>query len=426
MKKIIILIFLLFIMIHSKAQEVLKLEDCYDLAINNYPLIQQKEIIKKYEENRLSQLDKKYLPMLNLNLQASYQSDVTALSMDGATANMIGMQLPDISKDQYRANLNIQQLIWDGGLSREQRKIENLDTRLKEQNLEVELYKIKDQINQLFFNNMLLEKQMKILDLGKENLLNNIETLKQLVDQGMALNSEVNTLSAELITMDQQLTELKHNRLAVLQMLGVYIGKEIGENQKFQFEDVELNLEVVDIERPEIKSFELSKLKLLASMEQIEASKLPMISGSGQFGIGRPALNMLSDNFDPYYKIGINLSWNLWDWGQKNLDKSLLNINSEIIKTQQLSFVHNIRIKNKQSSSEVQKLKEFLSQDEKIIELRTNIRATAESQLKKGSLTSTDYLTELNKETQSKLNFEYHKIQLALAKLNLKYNLGQL
>ena len=144
MKKLTILLFLLFIILQSKSQDVLHLTDCYDLAINNYPLIQQKDLLKKYEENRLSQLERRFLPTVNLNLQATYQSDVTALSIDETTASMMGMELPNISKDQYRANLNIQQLIWDGGVSREQKKVERLDTELKEQNLEVELYKIKD------------------------------------------------------------------------------------------------------------------------------------------------------------------------------------------------------------------------------------------------------------------------------------------
>ena len=48
MKKTIILLFLFFTLFQSKAQDVLNLTDCYDLAINNYPLIQQKGLIKKF------------------------------------------------------------------------------------------------------------------------------------------------------------------------------------------------------------------------------------------------------------------------------------------------------------------------------------------------------------------------------------------
>lgn len=426
MKKAILLIFISFLSLYSTAQDILQLKDCYDLAINHYPLIKQKDVFKNLEENRMNQLDNKFLPTVNLNLQASYQSDVTMLSIDETAASAMGMNLPNISKDQYKANLEIQQLIWDGGITREQKKIESLDRQINDQDLEVELYKIKDRINQLFFNNMLLEKQLKILSLSKENLLNNIKALNHVVEQGMALKSDVDLLSAEVFTIDQQLTGLYHNRLAILNMLGFYIGKELKVDQKFEFNENELNLGDLEINRPELRSFELNREKQQASMLQIDASKLPIISGNGQFGYGRPALNMLSNNFDTYYKVGINLTWKIWDWNKKNTDKKLLGLRTDMIKNQQETFEHNIWINYKQNNSEVNKLEAFLVQDQKIIELRTNLSATAEFKLKKGSLTSAEYLTEFNKETQSKLNFEYHKIQLALAKLNLKYNLGQL
>jgi len=413
-------------MLHSKAQDILHLKDCYDLAINHYPLIKQKDLFKNLEENRINQLENKFLPTVNLNLQATYQSDVTMLSINETAAAAMGLNLPNISKDQYKANIDIQQLIWDGGFTREQKKIENLDRQINDQDLEVELYKIKDRINQLFFNNMLIEKQLEILSLSKDNLLNNIEALNHVVEQGMALQSDVDLISAEILTIDQQITGLYHNRLGILNMLSFYIGKELKEDQKFEFNLSELNLGGLTINRPEILNFELNREKQQASMLQVDASKLPIISGNGQFGYGRPALNMLSNNFDTYYKVGVNLSWKLWDWNKKNTDKKLIGLRSDLIKNQQETFEHNIWINYKQNNSEVNKLEAFLVQDQKIIELRTNISATAESKLKKGSLTSAEYLTEFNKETQSKLNFEYHKIQWALAKLNLKYNLGQL
>ncbi len=426
MKKISLLIILLSIMLQSMTQDVIRLKDCYDLAISNYPLIKQKNVFKTLEENRISQLEKNFLPTVNLNLQATYQSDVTMLSIDNAVASTLGMNLPNISKDQYKANLDIQQLIWDGGVTHEQKKIEHLNKQINDQELEVELYKIKDRINQLFFNNMLIEKQLGVLSLSKESLEKNIEALNHIIDQGMALQSELDILSAEVITIEQQISGLKHQQIAIRKMLSIYIGKDLNEDQKFEFDESELNLGNLTINRPEIRSFELNREKQNASMTQIDASKLPIVSGNGQLGYGRPALNMLSNNFDTYYKIGLNLSWKLWDWNKKNTDKKLLSLRSEMIKNQQETFEHNIWINYKQNNSEVNKLEEFLIQDQEIIKLRTNISLVAESKLKKGILTSAEYLTEFNKETQSKLNFEYHKIQLALAKLNLKYNLGQL
>lgn len=189
MKKSIITILLFLFVYQSKAQEtVLHLSDCYELAIKNYPLLKQKALYDKIEENRLNQLEKKFLPNLNLNLQASYQSDVTNLAIDETAAMAMGMQLPNISKDQYKANLDIQQLIWDGGLNREQKIIEQYNTQINKQNLDIELYKIKNSINQLFFSSLLIDKQLNTLKLSKNNLQNNIENLNYLVEQGMRLD----------------------------------------------------------------------------------------------------------------------------------------------------------------------------------------------------------------------------------------------
>ena len=394
------------------------------MAEENYPLINQKELIDKIDEYKQIQLKRNYLPSINLNLQASYQSDVTKIPFD---LSGMGLSIDEMSKDQYKANLDIHQLIWDGGITKEQQQIDKVDTKLNQQNLKVELYKIKDQVNRFFFNALLLEKQIAVLELSKENIQNNIQKLQSIVEQGMALKSEVQTLEAEKISIEQNITELKFSRLAMLRMLSFLTGREIGAEQQFDYDANSLSLESINqINRPEITSFELERDKQKAFMAKIDASKLPQIVGFGQIGYGRPALNMLSNDFEEYYIIGLNLKWNIWDWNKRNTDKEMLSIQSKMIENQQKTFEHNIWVKHQQNITEVTKLESFISQDKEIIKLRSDIRANAEDKLNNGSLTSADYLTELNKETQSKLNFEYHKIQLALAKINIRYSLGQL
>ncbi len=424
MRKFSIYIFLLFLTLSASSQDTLKLFDCYRMAEENYPLINQKELIDKIDEYKQIQLKRNYLPSINLNLQASYQSDVTKIPFD---LSGMGLSIDEMSKDQYKANLDIHQLIWDGGITKEQQQIDKVDTKLNQQNLKVELYKIKDQVNRFFFNALLLEKQIAVLELSKENIQNNIQKLQSIVEQGMALKSEVQTLEAEKISIEQNITELKFSRLAMLRMLSFLTGREIGAEQQFDYDANSLSLESINqINRPEITSFELERDKQKAFMAKIDASKLPQIVGFGQIGYGRPALNMLSNDFEEYYIIGLNLKWNIWDWNKRNTDKEMLSIQSKMIENQQKTFEHNIWVKHQQNITEVTKLESFISQDKEIIKLRSDIRANAEDKLNNGSLTSADYLTELNKETQSKLNFEYHKIQLALAKINIRYSLGQL
>jgi outer membrane protein TolC len=68
----------------------------------------------------------------------------------------------------------------------------------------------------------------------------------------------------------------------------------------------------------------------------------------------------------------------------------------------------------------------MIDKDQELIDLRVKITKTASSQLSNGTITSTEYLTQLNEEKQAKLNKETHEIQLINAKLNYLSAIGKL
>lgn len=418
----------IFLLIYSglNSQSVLTLEACYDLAEKNYPLLNQSELIQKMDGLKSALISKNFLPVIDLDIQGSLHSDVTELPFDKDLATKMNLNLPELSKDKYRAGINIKQLIWDGGVSKKSKEIESIETKIKQQDLSTELYKIKDRVNQLFFNKLLLDKQINILAISRENIKNNIKRLNDLVNQGIVLKSNLETLEAEHILISQKINGLGHKRKALLNMLSYLIGIDIKPDQKFELNDSFSGLVTPQIDRSEIKSLELQRYKQDAIISRVDASKLPKVFGSTEIGYGRPALNMLSNDFETFYIIGLKIHWNIWDWNKKNTRKEMLYVKSSMIQNIRLTFEHNIMVKYQEAIEEINKYESFLEQDKSIIQLRTSIRNTAEEKLKNGILTSTDYITELNKETQSKLNFEYHKTQLDLAKINLKYLLGHL
>ena len=63
----------------------------------------------------------------------------------------------------------------------------------------------------------------------------------------------------------------------------------------------------------------------------------------------------------------------------------------------------------------------MLDNDNKLVELRTEISKAAASKLENETITASDYIQEIQAETISKLNYELHKIQLneAIEKYNL-------
>src|SRR6478609_4517532 len=82
-----------------KAQaKQLTIEDCYQLARQNYPLIKKQDLIAKTSRYSLDNASKLYLPQVTVNGQASYQSET--INFSEALPSLPNLSFPSISKDQ--------------------------------------------------------------------------------------------------------------------------------------------------------------------------------------------------------------------------------------------------------------------------------------------------------------------------------------
>ncbi|HEX2847143.1 MAG TPA: TolC family protein, partial [Chitinophagaceae bacterium] len=113
----------------------LDLQQAYTEAQQNYPAIRQKGLIKQTAELSIDNLSKAYLPQLQLNGQASYQSDVTKVDIP-----LPGITVPALSKDQYKITADLSQTIYDGGTVKAQKEWQQLNAGVEDEKAEVELY----------------------------------------------------------------------------------------------------------------------------------------------------------------------------------------------------------------------------------------------------------------------------------------------
>ena len=58
-----------------------------------------------------------------------------------------------------------------------------------------------------------------------------------------------------------------------------------------------------------------------------------------------------------------------------------------------------------------------ISPKSRLIAIRKRITTSAESQYKNGTITATELLNEINSERQAMINYEIHKINLAMAEI---------
>ncbi|MDR0371300.1 MAG: TolC family protein, partial [Prevotellaceae bacterium] len=123
MKRYLILFFVLCNLLVIQAQ-TLTLEQCQQLARENYPLIVQKDLIEKTRDFTLSNAKHNWLPQISINAQATYQSAVPALPDNlNSLLESTGITNEGLHKDQYKAAIQIEQLIYGGGAVKSQVEI---------------------------------------------------------------------------------------------------------------------------------------------------------------------------------------------------------------------------------------------------------------------------------------------------------------
>lgn len=414
MKKLILIVALAWAS-HVGAQN-LTLGECYEKARQNFPLIQQKELLLKSKDYTVANASSGYLPQLSIAGQATYQSDVTKVPID-----VPGFAVKPLAKDQYKIYAEVNQSLYDGGTIKRQNAISETNAQLEDQKVEVELYKIRERVNQIFFGILLIDEQLIQVDLVKKDLLSSIEKVEASIQNGIAFKTNADILQAELLKTDQRAIELTAGRRAYLLMLGVFIGQELGDATALETPAETtsvISTDASNISRPELSMYNFQTQVLTAQQQLNNTKVLPRVGLFVQGGYGRPGLNVLKNEFSTYYIGGLRLNWNLSGFYNTKRDREQLQLNLQGVEVQKQVFLFNTKLTLHQQSSEMTKLKDLIRVDDKIIELRTKIKTTAKSQLDNGVITANDYLRELNAEDQAKQNRSLHGIQLLMTQYN--------
>src|ERR1700722_17787091 len=202
--------------IFVQGQASLTIDTCYARARQNYPLIKQKGLIEKTKDYNVSNAAKGYLPQVNFNGQATYQSAVTSIALTGLPPAFKNLSFPTPTKDQFNVHGEIDQTIYDGGIIKQQKEAQSASADMQEQNIEVQLYSLKDRINQMFFGALLIGQQLKQNELTQKDIQSSIDNAQAKVNSGTALNSSLEELQAELLQQQQNALNLKASQKAYL------------------------------------------------------------------------------------------------------------------------------------------------------------------------------------------------------------------
>lgn len=401
----------------AQIPQSLTIGECYTLAMSQYPLVKQKELLEKSKDYSIENVSRGYLPQFSMNGQASYQSDVTEISIP-----IPNVTIPVSEKDQYRVFGELNQPLTDAIIIGKQKQLTEANSIIEKQKLEIELYKLKERINQLFFGILLLDDQLALTDMLKKDLNDGLNKANAAIANGVSIKSSADIIKAELLKVEQRSIELRTSRESFAGMLGMFLNRQSDDSLKLE-KPIETNPEETII-RPELNLFDNQKKIFDIQNKVLNAKSLPRSSIFFQAGYGKPAFNLFSNEFEFYYIGGIRVSWQLSSFYTLKNDRNLLTLNQNFIDVQKETFLFNTKLVMKQQIGEIKKLQELIVKDNEIIELLTGIKNSAAVQLENGVMAASDYLRHVNAEDQAKQNLLLHRTQLLAAQYNYRTTTG--
>ncbi len=412
----------LILSVHGLSAQMLTLEECQRLAKDNYPLIRQYDLLTHAEKYNLNNVTKSYLPQFSLNGQATYQSHVTKIPID-LSSLPVPMEITPLDKDQYKATIDVNQKIWDGGVAHSQQKLIKANTEVEKKQLEVSLYSIQEQVNQLYFGILAINEQLELLKLLEEDMMANKNVMQSMLDNGVAMQSDLDQLDVELLNIEQNRTEQNSLKEAYVKMLSLFIHKEISTNTNLiKPEDSQLISN--NINRPELDYYNSQKLSLDAQRSSISAKNMPQLGFFVQGGYGRPGLNMLENKFQLYAMGGIKFTWNFGNLYTRKNEIRIIENNQKSIDVQEETFRFNTNLQLTKEQAEINKIKKLLDKDDEIIRLRHRVKRASESKYKNGVYQINDLIRDINAENQARQTKAIREIQHLQSIYNYKYIQG--
>ncbi len=390
------------------AQESVSLFLCLEKAGRNHQRSGNPEIFESITENRLKNIRSGNLPQAEVNGKASYQSDVITLDMD---IPIPGIVFPESPKDQYKISLDITQSIYDGGYSKNKQEVELVSKELDNSQLEMDIRATKMQVKDLYYNILLIQNNQEIIGVSLAQLYENRTVIETGIKNGVLLTTDLDLLEVEIIKLEQQKSELENSRLTGIQMLSHMTGEFIGSATVLETTSFPIP-ENDSIQRMEQLLFLLQSQQLDRNKTLIKSRSLPKVYAFGQFGYGNPALNMLKDEFEPYYVVGAGVKWTIWDWNTNKREREVLGLQQNIVESRQLQFESDIATALLSQKSVIENHRENLKAYESILKLRSRITSTAKAQLEQGVIKTLDYITVFNQETIARIQFENEKTLL--------------
>ncbi|WNH09068.1 TolC family protein [Thalassobellus suaedae] len=435
--KFVFLSMLLMIQASVFAQELLSPEKAVVLALKNNYGIKLAHTDVEIANNNADILNSGYLPTLNGNAGATYNSNNTEAEFsDGRVTTLKGAE-----SSRYNASVDLNYVLFDGlGRSynykqlKENQQLTGLQARETIENTILQLFTVYYNVAELTKN---IDALTETLAISKDRLIRS----QYQFDYGQStklavLNAEVdiNNDSINLMNSKQQLQNYKRDLNLVL---GNTILGDFDVNTQVSFNTLYSRSEL--LEKTKVNNINLLQIDKNIAINTLgvkfqKSNYLPTVGLTGSYGWNKSnnnAASFVAVSTNTGFSGGLNLSWNLFDGGSTITRVKNAKINLEAQNIQKEQLVVSVERDFSNAWDDYQnKLRIFKLQEENINTSQNNFDRTLEK-FKLGQVNSIEFrqaqLNLLNAElSRNRAKYlaklaEFYLLQLSGELLNMNF-----
>ncbi len=411
MKRKLILLLCMSALCGIVSAQQITLDECRRLAQENYPAIKQYGMIDRSRDYDLKNAATAWLPQVSVSAGGYGFTDI--INGDSKAA-MMGIDMNNLVAS---ASVTVKQTVYDGGKIALKRHAAEAESDVQSRQLDVAMDDVYDRVEQIYFSILLLDEKIRQNATLQEDLQVSMKTVDDMMQGGIANQSDKDILRVEQLKAIQQHDQLTASRMAYLRMLGKFMGTELGETATLMKPDNIYNMSGDASLRPEMLLYASQEKMLDVQRKSLDANLRPTVGFMGMGAYHTKVSDLINNGI---LLGGVSLSWNIGALYTRKNDLRRLDEQRQKIGAQRETFLFNNTLQQEQTDGTIDALKKQLSHDDEIVALRENIRIMSGKKVEMGTMSINDLVRAINAVAMARAQKAEHEVMLLQSTYKLK------
>ena len=403
------------------------LGDIYRAAAAADPRVRQLELEAEQAALRLGAIDAARLPAFGVDGRAQHQSEVASFPL----RDPAGTPLITPLKNTFDVHVAVEQRLIDPTLAA-RAAIVRAELEEARARVATSLFALRQEVDEAFFAAESATARARAIEVRMAALARLKAAADARVREGAALPSESRAIEATLLQRRQDLLQATVRRRAALDRLGRLTGGAVTRDTTLVMPDALTTAASTTFgaeaaaarSRPEYAQFEKTRDRIAQQAAAVGVETRPRLTAFLRAGVGRPGLDFIADDVNPYWIGGVQLRWSPWSWGVQAREREALALERDIVATEAEAFTARLERSLDGDLAEVERLAGALALDGEIVALREQIEREARIRWEERVISLAEYLDRTGELLDAEIAREEHRIALAAARARVLTTAG--